>query len=485
MLSIKVNNNVCSISGNVRTVILLREKLRVRHPNAFYLRTKGCMPPGWDGYMYYITEAGNFDTGLLPKVLAILKERKLDVEFEDNRDFKFQVKIPKFLQGGYEPRGYQMEAVTSVLENYVGPNKDFYFPQGILFAATNAGKTIIAATFHASVRSKQTKTVLLLNQSDLFVDACKDIPKMLGADEVGWIQGNNIKWANFMICMVPTLRSRLSTVMAKLASYNVCIFDECDTAAAKTNKTVLKAFFNAPIRVGMSGSVGKHKDPMKNWAIHRLFGDITYTIKNHELVDMGVSSKVEINLFPGNERPGYSGDYAKEYLKCIIKNKARNTLIIDRLTEHIKKRRLPILIITPRHKHLKILYNRISELYGDVYTIKMVHHKTPNRKKIQLQFANGEIDILIGSYILKRGKNFPLMRALINAGSGDSSSNALQILGRAMRKHESKDLTVMDDFWDLGEYLRKHSLHRYLTYKGENLPLNILFNKKLLRYKKL
>ena len=412
MLKIAVNNNQCVLDANLRTMIAIRESMKLKHPNAYYLRVKGYMQPGWDGCIHYMTESGKFDTGLLPMVVAYAKERELDIKFTDNRNFKFTVEIAKYLQGGYEPRGYQKEAVESVLENYIGTkHHKLYFPQGILFAATNAGKTIIAATTHASVKIKgrETRTVLLLNQSDLFVDACRDIPKMLGADEVGWIQGTRVKWANFMICMVPTLRTRLTIMLKKLATYDVLIFDECDTAAAKSNKQVVKAFYNAPIRIGMSGSVGKHKDKTKNRAINRLFGDIVYEIRNAELVEKGISSQVEITLYPGNERDGIKGDYAEEYSHCIIKNKQRNELIMERIRAHIKEGNVPMLIITPRHNHLKILYKKVLAEFGDIYRIAMVHHKTKDRHKIQKAFADGEIDILIGSYILKRGKNFPLM----------------------------------------------------------------------------
>ena len=488
MLKIEINNNRGLLNCNLKTLLKVREHLKLKHPNAYYLRVNGHVPKGWDGCLHYITESGVFDIGMLPMIVEYLDSRKLDITWVDNRNFKFDIKLSPYLPGGQQLRSYQMEAIEAVLSNKLARRNKLLFPQGILFAATNAGKTMIAAGIHNSVRFKgrSPRTVLLLNQSDLFHDACRDIPKILGDSEVGYMQGNRIKWGNFMICMVPTLRSRLNVLGDKMSSYDIVIFDECDTAAAKTNLRVVKTFYNAAIRVGMSGSVGvggKSRTKVKDRAVNRLFGDIVYTIKNSELIDMGVSSQVDIQIHAGSMRPGIKGDYREEYSNSIIRNKQRNNSILERVKHHIEEGNTPMLVITPRHKHIRILYRRIKELVGDKYRVEMVYHTTKERKEIQLRFANGEIDILVGSYILKRGKNFPLMKALINAGSGDSSSNVLQILGRALRSHKSKSLTYVDDFWDTGEYLRRHSLHRYQVYKKENLPLKIMFNKKLLTHK--
>lgn len=470
MVTIIVENNICKLECHLKTLIKLRKLTRIKHPNGYFLRVKGKVQQGWDGFVYPITEGGKFETGLLPRIVDIIKkECKLDIEFIDERNGIVDYKVPYEL-GKYEPRGYQRDTVNAALNNYV---EDLHFPRGIFFSATNAGKTLIAALTHASIPG--AKTAFLLNQSDLYRDAKEEMPKFLGEDEVGWIQGKELKWGNFMICMVPTLKNRLNLIMNKLSTYNVVIFDECDTATSKTSGKVVKTFYNAPIKLGMSGSVGTHKDPLKNLNIHKMFGEIVYTIKNHELIEMGHSAKVRVEILEGNTKHRYPGDYKLEMEKGIVKNKTRNTTIINRVKEKAREDRLPLLIMTPTHKHIRILTKRLKEELGAVYRIESVHHKTKNRAQLQKEFAEGKIDILVGSYILKRGKNFPLMRHIINAGGGDSAGNVLQILGRAMRAHESKEETTMDDFWDIGAYLKRHSKHRTKVYKDERLPVTEVY----------
>ncbi len=473
MITIIVGPVKSKVQCNLKSLIKLRELTRIRNKNAFFLRKGGHVGKGWDGFVYYVTEAGYFQTGLLQQIVeTIKKEFTQDISFIDERDETVVYSIKEGV-GDYTFRGYQRDSISAVLENYID---GLHLPLGVLFAATNAGKTLIAAGLHSAIQDNMT--VLLINQKDLFDDAMKDMPNMLGKENVGWIHSKDIKWAPFMICMVPTLRNRLSLIYNKLGLYKTIIFDECDTATAPTNKKVVGSFMGAVVKVGMSGSVGTHKDKNKNMLIHQMFGSIVYTIKNRDLIDLGFSSEVKVEIHTGNRSNKFNGDYDQEYERGIIKNKTRNTTIINRLTEKAKDGQLPALIITPRHEHIKILYKRIKEKLGMVYKVEMVHHKTPNRKQIQEDFTNGKIDILIGSYILKRGKNFKKMRYLSNAGGGDSVANVLQILGRAMRKELSdgeEETKYLDDFWDEGSYLRRHSLHRSKVYKKEQLQVKEVY----------
>lgn len=465
---IQVGVNRCKLIGGIKVLMPVQKALSLRNKNAYYLRSNGYMPAGWDGYNQYVSDIGTFDTGLLPEVVRqVEKVSKRDILMVDHREISLEIKVPKDLNG-IIPRPYQVEAVKKVVENTIG---ELQFPQGILAAATNAGKTIIAALVHRSV--KGAKTVFLINQSDLYEDAIRDIPDLLGPNEVGHMRGPDVKWGNFMICMVPTLRSKMPLVVGKLGAYNTLVFDECDTALAPTNKKIMQKFYNAHVKVGMSGSVDTHKDPNKNRKLHAMFGDTVFTIKNHELQEMGHSSPVKVRILKGNEEVHYKGDYDAEYENGITFNKKRNNRIVKRVGFMLAKKRYPMMIITPKHNHINELYHLINDRYGDAYRVEMVHHKTKERKAFQRDFEEGKIDIFIASYILKRGKNFPLMRYLCNAGGGLSAANVLQILGRILRRYPGKQkMKFIDDFWDQGAYLKRHSKHRWTVYKSEKLLLN-------------
>ena len=472
IIAIEVGSNKSRVKCHPSIFIKLKKKLSIRNQNAYFIRMRFKAQRGWDGYNQYITDSGSFDTGLVPLVYNTLKEiSELQIVFVDIRELpKFSKNIPTSI-GGKIVRDYQIKALESIKSNKVG---DLKFPMGLIDAATNAGKTMIAMGIHMMVRN--AKTVYLVNQLDLFVDAKNEFTSVFG-DEAGYIQGNNIKWGSIMVCMVPTLRSKMPLLLAKLSSYNVLIFDECDTALAPTNKRIIQYFFNAPIRIGLSGSIDKNKDPNINRRLHCMFGDVIFKISNKELIDKGFSSKVQLRMLNGSDldKNTYTG-FDKEYYDGIINNEHRNKIILSRVKYFLNKGVKPILIICKNHKHIEVLYNFIQKEVGDRYKVSFVHHLTKDRAKIQKDFTDGKIDVLVGSYILKRGKNFPLVRYLCNAAGGLSASNVLQVMGRLLRVHPTlKDKTkYIDDFWDSGKHLMSHSKKRFKTYSKEGIAI---FNK--------
>ena len=94
-------------------------------------------------------------------------------------------------------------------------------------------------------------------------------------------------------------------------------------------------------------------------------------------------------------------------------------------------------------------------------------------------FREGKIDILVSTTIIARGKNFPLLKYMINAADMDSQEKNIQFLGRLVRTHEGKDKAYLDDIWYPGNYLDRHGRHRKVYYQKQNLKVIILGRKKV------
>ena len=75
-----------------------------------------------------------------------------------------------------------------------------------------------------------------------------------------------------------------------------------------------------------------------------------------------------------------------------------------------------------------------------------------------------ESSILIGTKILQTGVNIEEITHFINARGMKSEIATLQALGRALRRHDSKDKVFVYDFLDKEKYLREHSLARKRHY---------------------
>lgn len=468
MITITLENSKSQISGPAKETLKMYKHFKLRNPGAFFLRAH--MPKGWDGKIDYITDRGYFSTGLLTKVVAACKEFGYKVKLEDNRDTKFLRKAKVATSAkGYIFRPYQVEAIKAVVEYEVEGIRN---PRVTLKPATNAGKTLISAGIHLSYPG--AKTLYLMNSKELYDQALVELPEYLDCS-IGYIQGKHCVWGDFMVVMVPTLRSQLKSLVGKLANYKIAIIDECDLADNKSNKLVIQALYNTVVRVGMSGTIFQSKlakDKPKNMNLEGFFGPLVYEISNRDLIDLGHSSEVRVKAIEGNvlnERIG--GGWQQEYTELIVHNTRRNRKVVRRCTYHWNKGRTNQLVIAQRHEHIVLLVKafekakRKGEL-PESTRIDWVHHDRKDRAKVVTAFLNGEIDILIGSMILKRGKNFKKMKFMINAGAGKSPENIVQLLGRAFR-----GCKYYEDFFDQGFYMKKWSRKRFIYYKNEKLQV--------------
>lgn len=468
MIEIAITNNYCQIFGNAKEANKLYKAFKVRNVNAFFLRKY--MPKGWDGKMDFITQKGKFKTGLLQRVIDTCKELGIKFELEDNRTESEELQgviTKRYAELTKDPqRSYQRTALEAIINNKV---EGILFPRGAIKAATNAGKTVISAGIHMAYKSK---TIFLMNSKELFIDALVEIPKFTGKP-VGQISSNKIEWADFMVVMVGTLRNRLKdpVIARQLAGYHVLIVDEADMADNKTNKKVIEFLFNTVVRIGLSGTIFVSKlakDKPKNYNLEGFFGPEIFDISNRALIDLGVSSEVAVKFVRGNIDDTVDGEpWADEYDRLIIKNKVRNKKVLKRSQYHWKHKRRTQLIIAQRHEHITRLYKLFKKKYPPETRIEWVHHSRKDRFQVTQDFMDGKIDILIGSMILKRGKNFKKMNYMMNAGAGKSVENILQLLGRAFRgcKH-------YEDMWDEGLHLKRHSRKRATYYRNEKIKVN-------------
>lgn len=471
MIRINLTNTYCRIKGDLRECNKLRDELKFRHPNAWFLRKH--MPRGWDGFVYDISERGTIKVGLIPKLIRKCEELDIDYEFDDQRDLPYFVGVPKKI-GKFKLRDYQYRATKNVVCNRID---DTIFPIGVINAATNAGKTLIASAIHKSF--DDAKTLVLLNSSDLFNQMLREFPEIMPDEHIGFIQGQKYQeWGNFTVAMVQTIARNKSRYKSQISEFDIVIVDECDLADNKTYKGVLNQLFYASVRVGMSGTVylsNLKKHQLKNNNIRSFFGDEVFNISKQELIKKGHSTNLVIKMSPGGKGEPIPGDYRQEYNNIIINNRFRENKIIERLNFNITRGRIPILVVCQFHEHVHRLFERVNQEFGEDFTVRYVHHDVKDRRQIFNDFRVGKIDILVSSMIVKRGQNLPLIRVIINAAGGDSHENISQLMGRGERKHESKTKTILEDFFDDGKYLQRHSKHRLSYYSREGFKVIRLY----------
>lgn len=455
----------------------LYDEMSVRHPNAFYLRRT---IKNWDGKVHFVSKYGRFKIGLLPRVYKKLKEYGLKVEIIDQRR---GIIIPKKVVtrvGKYKLRPEQVDALKAITGYKVG---GIPFQVGVIDATVNFGKSLLMSALYYSF-GKRLKTLLITNDSDWFNQSKEEFKDYVPDEKVTFIQGSKVEgWTGFNIGMVQSISRNIKKYQSELAQIDMVLVDEADLAGSKMYQTVLTHLYNTRVRLGLSGTIymsGLKKDLLKNMNLESFFGLRMYEFRLADSIKAGYSTKTIVKLI--DTTPWYKymksgesteGSYKEIYDRVITDNIYGREVIHDRMRFNLKYGRLPALVVCKHIAHAENLYKYLKIMLDASLNIACVHVNTPDkqRRKIMQEFRAGNIDILVSTTIIARGKNFPKLRYMINAAGMNSQEKSIQFLGRLVRTFEGKDRVYLDDIQYQGNYLSRHSKRRARYYREEKLKV--------------
>ena len=484
MVTISIKNNLmCTLEGNIKVLRQLYQEYQVKHPSAFYIRRRNT---SWNGIIDYIQKNGNFRIGLLPSIINRLKELKEEFRVYDYRmPFNHVPRIPKKL-GNKNLYPKQIKALELLLNNKIQVDKKRSIPFLIEAGGYSVGfgKTLLFAGLFKSFQGK-IPTILLLNDSNLFNQMIVEIPQLLPEyeNDICFIRGGKVdRWGKFNIAMVQSLAKNIRKYQFNLNQMQMVLIDECDVIDNRTYKEVINRLYNAPIRIGLSGTLyisDKAKNRVKNMNIKCFIGEKVDSVELFDQIKTGKATPVIVKMIyldpkeapiPSVDR---SIDYIKDYKQNLI-NKYAMEKSWERAMYNAKYGRIPMVIVTKYIEHCYKLYKFYEKKIKEEklpYTIDFIHNEVRNRENILRDFKEGKIDILISTLIISRGNNMPLLKYLQALGSIDSEEKTIQILGRLIRKHESKNKTYLDDMIFPGKYLTRHGNHRKNFYIKQKLKV--------------
>lgn len=481
MITIEIlNGNICQLDGDRKALMKLYDLFRVKHPNAWHIMMyQKKSKYQWDGHIKYISDSGRFKIGLLPKIYDEAKALGQKVKVIDRRAPIPTPVIQKNL-GDKKLFPRQIKALERILFNKVG-GIPFHVVAGDL--SVGFGKSLIFAAIHMAFQNK-LKTILLLNDADLFNQFKREIPPMLPGINVQFIQGSKVtQWGDFNVAMVQSISRNLRNYQWNLSCMDICLIDEADIIDNKTYKGVIEHLYNSRVRVGLSGTIYMSK--LKKHLVHNLnvmsfIGQKVDTVKLIDQMKTGKATPVVVKMVLTNIEDQGRVEYTDEYEATITKNPKAYATSFERAQYNANYGRMPMLIVTKFISHCENLYKyyeRKNKELGLGWRIAYVHHETKNRTKILEDFRTGKLDVLISTTIISRGKNFPELRYLQNTASMDSNEKAIQILGRLVRQAEGKTKAYLDDLVFPGRYLYRHGKHRKVYYQKEKLKVIIVKSK--------
>lgn len=470
---------MCELDLPLKFAQKLYQEFSVRHPNAFYLRTRQRGMQNWDGKIHYINKHGEFKIGFLPAVYEKCIEYGIKPKVVDMRKPLPKVKRVVTKIGKYKLRPEQEKAVKAIISNQVGNS---LFQIGVLDYTVNAGKTLIMSSLYLSYK-RQLKTLLITNDSDWLNQAREEFKQYLPGEDITFVQGKVLNWSNFTIGMVQSISRNMRFYQQELSKIDMVLVDEADQGGSKQYQNVLTRLFNTRIRIGLSGTIYMSKlakDKVKNMNLECFFGKVIAEFKLKDSIKKGYSTKTIVKMVPS--RPWY-GNWESEFVTykdiyddSITLNKYAKRMAYARLKWNINQGRYPALVVCKHIAHCENLYKFFKKKLGDAYNIAYVHVNTPSklRQQIMKDFREGRIDILVSTTIIARGKNFPKLRYLLNAASMLSNEKTIQFLGRLVRTDSSKKKAYVDDLMYPGNYLSRHGRHRKQYYQKQELKVILL-----------
>jgi len=412
----------------------------------------------WDGKQHFISRSGKFKTGLLHRVLEDLKKIDCDpiLEFESLGDAG-TCADPEI--EGFTFYDYQQDLIQKALTN----------KRGVVKAPTGAGKTLIMAGLVKALHGR--KMVILFNQKQLLTQSYDFLVNDCGITNVGVCFGEGFEINDIMLCTVQSIERILDT---HLDEAEVLMVDEChEFCNGKTTLAAIGSFPKAQYRIGFTATPPSDNIPRYN--LEGALGPVWQKVDTASLVDAGTLTKPLIQLI---RRPydasGMDEDmsFLDVYDEYIVNNESRNN-IIKEICDDIRSRQKSarILILTKSLDHGRTLENLLGEGCEFLEGANSVGERYQSISRFRSYRGSS---ILIGTKILQTGVNIREITHFINARGMKSEIATLQALGRALRRHESKDQVYVYDFMDQEKYLADHSRARKRHYEKEGHEVKIL-----------
>lgn len=466
MSTIEIVTNVRS-----RVVGLTRENAR-RLDDAFSLEVKGAKysplykAHRWDGKRhFFVVATSSFPTGLLERFEVAVTEiegappRVIDLR----RSLGPEPDLAALREDalcGVVLRDYQMEAARVFLEKR----------RGILWAATNAGKTAVVAVV---LRCFPTAKILyLVHKKVLLRQAREDLAAFLGwiPEHVGEIGDGSFFPQRVTVAVVNSLYAHRNrpTLLAWLRSVDLVVGDEVHHAKAKMVGTVLR-MCDAPWRLGMSGT--PFPTPTDRLSVEAHFGPVLYRVRNQELIQKGISAVPTVQIVEcGSDPIGAEWKWQTVYRLGVVENATRNAAILGAVERHVAEgRRVLVLVTHVWHGDILSSMLRLKKI-----RFKFVHGKMPGDvvSAAKEEFEKGEISALVASPIFDEGVSIPAIDVLVIADGGKSLRSVLQKVGRALRRKAGENVATIVDFADDGHpWLARHALQRLEIYEREGFEI--------------
>jgi len=241
------------------------------------------------------------------------------------------------------------------------------------------------------------------------------------------------------------------------------IVDEAHRAASEEYAAVIMRAHTAVWRLGPSATPLDRADGLDPLTIG-LLGPVLYEKPLRELQQDGTLTQGRVVFHPyrSDVRLDHVQSWQDTRERGIVANSVRNELIV----ELVKTSTPPIFVLVLETVHGLRLRHAILQEGMDVEFVEGANATSLRERHLEA-LRSGKIKAIVATSVFDEGVDVPQLRTVINAAGGKSTIQAIQRLGRAVRKLPGKTDFTFHDFIDDGnDWLRRHTRLRAETYQA-------------------
>ena len=461
----------------------------------------------------FINSSNMIPTGLWMELVNICKKYNYSLQF--SQDFNCRIRNCSFNYDEYTtyisdlfsknekmtPMDYQLKGIYNILQ----------YKNCCIEVSTSGGKTLMAYMLFRFLYDKtDTKRILYVVPNTNL--ASQSLDKFILYDELNKIDTNysyseihseakkKKDYTNDNI-IFGTYQSLCKKKKEFFEMFDCVFIDECAHAKADSIKNILKKCTNAKYKVGVTGTFPKD-GTYESFIIQSYIGPIVFKYSSYELINeshratpvnvsgillnyLGEEQKKALynmrqyvnkdNVENGSKILNTEKAIARDsklrfnYICDMAKKTTKNTLILFGDIQNGYGRRIYQCIKETSDKNVFYVDGGISNDYRE------------NAKAVMEQDTTGNTIIVASIYTFGEGIDIGNLHNVFLVESTKSDSMVGQIIGRLMRKHESKDMANLIDFGDdfrygndkkKNNYLYKHFIDRANNYKDRGFNYN-------------
>lgn len=487
--------------------------LTVKDPKARFNRAY--QEKRWDGMVRLFT-GRKFPAGLVDHVTAHFNKADEDVTVVGKEE-KVPIDTSRFDKtylGGVGPSrdadliDEQCEAILTMLNNR----------RGVIKSPTGSGKTeMMAAVARYLWEERGWRSIIVTSKKGIAKQTAERLRQYYNGDiEVGQCGDGEKTIGTVTSCTAQTLigflprkrrvkrgkRTIERTIPGNpelkkmVETYEVLFLDEAHHASADTWYSIAM-HSGALRRFGLSGTPLKNSD-IADMKLIGATGPIIYEVSANVLIEMGFVSRPKIVAVMSDDASGPELEvewtiythprtgreyprkrelpYKDAYPLAIVQNEHHNRSVV-RAAEWLCRQGRKTLVLCRRKEHFRTLEKLLTRskeipffesVWGETETL--------DRDTIKRNFETRDGGaVLLATTVFDEGEDIPAIGAIVLAEGVRVSTNALQRIGRGMRKTEDiDDLWVVDFVPTSHTRLGEHGLERVKSYEREGYEVRLL-----------